>query len=40
MLESIPGARLRTIPGGCHLFFLEREDETLEILTGFLGRAL
>ncbi|MGO8904528.1 MAG: alpha/beta fold hydrolase [Solirubrobacteraceae bacterium] len=39
VLESIPGARLRIIPGGGHAFFLEREDETLESLTGFLGRA-
>jgi len=38
LVERIPNAELRTIAGAGHLFLLERPDETVEILGGFLGR--
>jgi pimeloyl-ACP methyl ester carboxylesterase len=38
LADRIPDAALRIIPGAGHLFFLERSEETLEILTGFLRR--
>lgn len=37
LVERIPNAALRIIPGTGHLFFVERPDETIEILAGFLG---
>jgi pimeloyl-ACP methyl ester carboxylesterase len=36
LAERIPNAELRIIRGTGHLFFLERPDETIEILAGFL----
>ncbi len=33
----IPGAALSVIAGSGHLFFLERPEETLELLDEFLG---
>jgi len=38
LAERIPNAELRTIGGSGHLFFLERPDETIEILSDFLCR--
>lgn len=37
LADRIPGSTLHVIPGTGHLFFLERPDETLAILTEFLG---
>jgi 3-oxoadipate enol-lactonase len=37
LAERIPGAQLRVIAGTGHLFFLERPEQTFEILTSFLG---
>ena len=37
LAERIPNAELRTIRGTGHLFFIERPDETIEVLAGFLG---
>jgi pimeloyl-ACP methyl ester carboxylesterase len=37
LVERIPNAALRIIPGTGHLFFLERPDATIEILGEFLG---
>ncbi len=39
LAERIPDTTLRIVAGTGHLFFLERPDETLEILTAFLGSA-
>jgi len=39
LAHRIPSAELRIIRGAGHLFFLERPDETIEILAGFLGRS-
>lgn len=36
LVDRIPGARLATIPDAGHLFFVEKPDETAEILTSFL----
>ncbi len=36
LAERIPGASLRVIPGTGHLFFIERLDDTLAILSEFL----
>jgi 3-oxoadipate enol-lactonase len=36
LVERIPGASLRVIPGTGHLFFIERLDDTLAILAEFL----
>ncbi len=38
LVQRIPDAELRTIEGAGHLFFLERLEETIGILAGFLGR--
>jgi 3-oxoadipate enol-lactonase len=38
LADRIPDGALRIIPGAGHLFFLERPEETLEILTAFLRR--
>jgi 3-oxoadipate enol-lactonase len=35
--ERIPGARLEVVAGAGHLFFLERPDETVQLLEDFLG---
>jgi 3-oxoadipate enol-lactonase len=37
LLERIPNAALRVIPGTGHLFFLEQPDQTIKILSDFLG---
>ena len=34
---AIPGARLETIAGAGHLFFIEQPEDTLRVLRGFLG---
>ncbi len=39
LAERIPGAQMRVISGTGHLFFLERREQTFEILTSFLGAA-
>jgi len=36
LVERVPNAELRTIGGSGHLFFLERPDETIELLESFL----
>jgi pimeloyl-ACP methyl ester carboxylesterase len=37
LVERIPNATLRIVPGTGHLFFAEQPEETIEILAGFLG---
>jgi 3-oxoadipate enol-lactonase len=37
LVERIPDARLRIVRGTGHLFFIERPDETREVLAEFLG---
>ena len=37
LAERIPNARLEVIAGAGHLFFLEREDETVALLEDFLA---
>jgi 3-oxoadipate enol-lactonase len=39
LVSRIPNVEMRTIRGAGHLFFLERPDETIEIVSGFLRRA-
>jgi 3-oxoadipate enol-lactonase len=39
LVERIPDATLRVIPGAGHLFFLEQPDKTIATLTDFLGGA-
>jgi pimeloyl-ACP methyl ester carboxylesterase len=38
LAAKIPGAELRTIEGGSHLFFIERPEEFNRILSEFLER--
>jgi pimeloyl-ACP methyl ester carboxylesterase len=35
--EAIPGSRLAEIEGAGHLFFIEKPEESLELIEGFLG---
>jgi pimeloyl-ACP methyl ester carboxylesterase len=35
--EAIPGSRLYEIEGAGHLFFVEKPEQTLEVIEGFLG---
>jgi pimeloyl-ACP methyl ester carboxylesterase len=35
--EAIPGSRLVEIEGAGHLFFIEKPEESLELINGFLG---
>jgi pimeloyl-ACP methyl ester carboxylesterase len=37
LAERIPNARLETIAGTGHLFFIEAPKETLRVLEAFLG---
>jgi pimeloyl-ACP methyl ester carboxylesterase len=37
MHEAIPGSRLVEIEGAGHLFFIEKPEESLELINGFLG---
>lgn len=38
LAAQIPGARLRLVAGGSHLFFIERPDEFNQIVVEFLGQ--
>jgi pimeloyl-ACP methyl ester carboxylesterase len=37
MAEAIPGAQIREIEGAGHIFWISHPQETLSIISGFLG---